>query len=430
MGAATRDVIEADRAVESQQSKDGTPWIISVDDHVTAPPDVWTSRLPGRFRDRAPHVERDRARIRFVGANATIERGVPDGKWADFWVYEDDCAPLLAVTNAANFDETTLNRYLKDATALTYEEIAPGCWQQAARLADMTRNHVEASLCFPNVVTRFCGQTFLEKGDRQIGLACIQAYNAWMIEEWCGGAGAGRLIPLTLVPLWDPDLAAVEVHRCAERGSHAVSFCENPSELGLPSFYEASNHWDPFFAACEDTATVINLHIGSSSKLPTTSVGAPYGITSVLMFENSMAAVLDLIFAGVLDRFPGLRVALSEGQIGWLPYLLCRADRAWADPHDGGKGIRISRPPSSYVEGRIYGCIFDDDIALKCRSLIGMDQIMLEADYPHSSGTYPETAEFVRKMCDDAGLVEQERYKLFRGNAIDAFGLKRFGISA
>jgi predicted TIM-barrel fold metal-dependent hydrolase len=416
--------------MSSQPTNTSDPWIISVDDHVTSPPDVWTSRLPSRFKDLAPHVERDRAKVSFQGANATIERGGPDGKWADFWVYDEDQSPLLAVTNAANIDEVTLRSYLENATALTYDEIAPGCWQQTARLEDMTRNHIEASLCFPNVVTRFCGQTFLEKGDREVGLLCLQAYNDWMMDEWCGGAGAGRLIPLTLVPLWDAELAAQEVRRCAERGSHAVSFCENPSDLGLPSFYEASNYWDPLFVACEDTESVINMHIGSSSKLPTTSVGAPYGVTSVLMFENSMAAVLDLIFSGVLDRFPRLRVALSEGQIGWLPYLVCRADRAWADPHDGGKGIRIDRPPSSYIEDRIFGCIFDDDAALKCRDLIGMNQIMLEADYPHSSGTYPDTAPFVHKMCDDAGLDEQERYKLFRGNAIRAFGLDRFGISA
>src|SRR5262245_26325247 len=106
------------------------PWIISVDDHVTCPPDVWTSRLAARFKDRAPRVERDRCLIRFEGANATIERGTPDGRVADFWVYEDDQAPLMAVTNAANFDEATLRDLQANATALTYEEIAPGCWQQ------------------------------------------------------------------------------------------------------------------------------------------------------------------------------------------------------------------------------------------------------------------------------------------------------------
>jgi predicted TIM-barrel fold metal-dependent hydrolase len=405
------------------------PWIISVDDHVTLPPDLWTSRLPRRFRDRAPRVERDRATVHFQGAQATIKRGEPAGKLTDFWIYEDVQEPLMAVTNSDGFEQDARREALQGSMVMTYDELAPGCWQQAARLDAMTVNHVQASLCFPNSMTRFCGQTFHEKGRRDLGALCIQTYNDWMIDDWCGGPGAGRLIPLTLIPLWDAELAAAEVRRCADRGSHAVSFCENPSELGLPSFYHESNFWDPFFAACQETETIVNMHIGSSSRLPTTSTGAPYAVTSVLMFQNSMASVLDLIFSGVLDRFPGVKVALSEGQIGWLPYLMARADRVWADPHDGGTGIRIDRPPTSYVAGRIYGCIFDDDTALRCRDQIGIDQIMLEVDYPHAAGTHPNTAALARKMCDDAGLDQLERDNLFRGNAIRLYQLERFGIT-
>jgi Amidohydrolase len=136
------------------------------------------------------------------------------------------------------------------------------------------------------------------------------------------------------------------------------------------------------------------------------------------------------VFSGVLDRFPGLRVALSEGQIGWLPYLVARADRVWADPHDGGTGIRIDRPPSSYVKKQIFGCIFDDDTALRCREMIGIDQIMLEVDFPHAASTHPNTASFARDMCERAGLSLPERYKVFRGNAIRLYGLERFGIAA
>jgi predicted TIM-barrel fold metal-dependent hydrolase len=404
------------------------PWIISVDDHVTPPPDAWTARLPAHLRERAPRVERERATLRFEGARLTIDRGSEEGEWADFWIYEDLWTPLLPVTHAPGFDEASLMHAMKEATPLTYDGVAPGCWQQGARLEDMTRNHVEASLCFPNAVTRFCGQTFYERGDRDVGLRCVEAYNDWMIDEWCGGDGWGHLIPLTLVPLWDAELAASEVRRCADKGAHAVSFCENPSELGLPSFYDADRFWDPLFAACEDTDTIVNFHIGSSSRLPTTSAGAPYAVTTVLMFENSMAGALDLIFSGVLDRFAALKVAFSEGQIGWLPYMISQADRAWRDPHDGGTGIRIDRPPSSYIPGRIYGCIFEDQTALHCRDLIGIDQIMFEVDYPHAESSFPESAALSRAMCDKAGLDETERYKVLRGNAIHAYGLDRFGI--
>ena len=117
----------------------------------------------------------------------------------------------------------------------------------------MDTNWTQASLCFPNF-PRFCGQTFLEASDRELALLCVRAYNDWMVEEWCG-ASDGRLVPLCLVPLWDPQLAAAEVERNAARGVRAVCFSEIPAYLGLPSIH--SGEWDPFFAACEATGTVL-----------------------------------------------------------------------------------------------------------------------------------------------------------------------------
>ena len=124
------------------------------------------------------------------------------------------------------------------------------------------------------------GQTFLENGSRELSLACVRAYNDWMIEEWCGGDGAGHLIPLTLIPLWDAEQAADEVRRCASKGSFAITFSECPPHLGLPSIH--SGYWNPLFAACQETDTVVNMHIGSSSRAPSTSDDAPLLVTSVL----------------------------------------------------------------------------------------------------------------------------------------------------
>ena len=398
------------------------PWIVSVDDHVTEPPDLWSARLPKRFADRAPRVERDRARFHWRGGVFSFDRGDPDGQWCDLWAFEGVEVPLPLISHAVGFDSV-------DNLPVTYDEVAPGCWQKGPRLADMTTNHVEASLCFPNVLPRFCGQTFYECDDKELGLLCLQAYNDWMIDDWCAGEGRGRLIPLTLVPLWDPDLAATEVRRCAAKGSHAVAFCENPYELGLPSVHDPRRWWDPFFRACEESETVVNMHIGSSSQMPTTSPDAPYEITSILMFQNSMSSMLDFVLAGVFERFPRLVIAYSEGQIGWLPYAIRRADKVWLAPHEHRRGEeRLPRAPSSYIPGHVYGCIFDDDTALHCRHLIGMDQITFEVDYPHSATTFPHTIDRAQEMCDEAGLDEDERYKLLRGNAIRAYGLHRFGI--
>jgi predicted TIM-barrel fold metal-dependent hydrolase len=401
---------------------DDLPRIISVDDHVLEPADLWTARLPASLRDRGPRVVRDRAAFHFEGGALRVARG--EGEWCDFWHYDDLEMPFARLAVGALFRDDLRN------TPITLDEIPASAYDRTARLAAMDANHVEASLCFPNLLPRFCGQTFLERADHELGLLCVQAYNDWMIDEWCAGEAAGRLIPLTIVPLWDPVLAADEIRRCAAKGSHAVTFSENPYQLGLPSLH-AGGHWDPFFAACEETETVVNLHIGSTSKMPSTAPDAPFAVSSTLTFQNAMGALVDLLIGGVLERFPSLVVAFSEGQVGWMPYVLERADKLWEERvNDRSFGIELPRPPSTYIPGRVYGCIFDDEVGLALRDRIGMDQITFETDFPHSDSTFPHSLEVAASICDKAGLDADERRKLLRGNAIRAFGLERFGLSA
>jgi predicted TIM-barrel fold metal-dependent hydrolase len=266
----------------------------------------------------------------------------------------------------------------------------------------------------------------MERADKELAALCVQAYNDWMTGEWCAGDGAGRLIPLTMIPLWDPNLAAAEVRRCAALGSHAVTFSENPHPLGLPSIH--SGTWDPFFAACQETDTVVCMHIGSSSRMPGTSPDAPFIISSALTFQNAMGSLLDFIFSGTMERFPRLRLAYSEGQVGWLPYLLERADKLWQERSDNSFGTNLLSPPSSYLKGRVFGCIFDDETGLANRDVIGMEQICFETDYPHADSTFPRSEQIAAGICEKAGLDDRETYQLLRGNAIFAFRLDRYGI--
>jgi len=398
------------------------PRIISVDDHVVEPPDLWTSRLPAKYQDRCPRVERDSAVFNFEGGEFTYQKGVPGGAECDWWLYDDLVYPFPKLSAASGFE--TL-----DVEPVTFDQIRPGGWKQADRLADMTANHVDASLCFPNVLPRFCGQTFLEREDKELALLCVQAYNNWMIDEWCAGDARGRLIPLTLIPLWDPAAAALEVHRCADKGSFAVAFSENPYHLGLPSIHDKDRFWDPFLTACQETDTVVCMHIGSSSKMPATSPDAPFSVSSTITFANAMGSMCDYILSGVFVRFPRLRVSYAEGQVGWMPYIIERMDKIWAERGDASFGIDLPEPPSTYIPGHVWGCIFDDEIGLKNRDVIGMDQICFEVDFPHADSTFPHTLEVATRICDAAGLADEEVYKLMRGNAIECFGLERFGIT-
>jgi predicted TIM-barrel fold metal-dependent hydrolase len=351
-----------------------------------------------------------------------FEVGVEDGVECDVWYYDDLVYPFTRLSAAVGAE------VIKNEPC-TFDDILPGCYDQGARLLDMDANHVEASICFPNILPRFCGQAFYEREDKELALACIQVYNDWMIDEWCGGAGKGRLIPLTMIPLWDAELAAAEIRRCAEKGSFAITFPENPYPLGLPSIHDKSRFWDPVFQACEDTESTICMHIGSSSSMPTTSPDAPFIVSSTLTFSNAMGSMVDFIFSGTLERFKTLKLAYSEGQVGWMPYVMERADKLAAERvADDTFGTTLPHPPSSYVD-RIYGCVFDDEVGLANRGRIGMDQITFEVDYPHADSTFPHTLEVATEICTNAGLSDDEVYKFLRGNAITCFGLERFGIS-
>jgi predicted TIM-barrel fold metal-dependent hydrolase len=389
------------------------PKIISVDDHVIEPPDVWTSRIPSKYADVMPRIERHRvANLQFNGTKYSFDidpaPGTPDTVEADFWHYEDLLIPHRRIIAAVGYpkDEVTL-------TPITYEEMRPGCYDKTARLADMDVNWTEASLSFPTF-PRFCGQTFLEASDRELAKLCVEAYNDWMFDEWCADSD-GRLIPLIIVPLWDPQLAADEVRRNAARGCHAVCFSEIPPHLGLPSVH--SGEWDPFFAACEETDTTVNMHIGSSSKMPATSADAPAAVQATLSFNNAMASMSDFMFSGVLVRYPELKLAYSEGQIGWIPYILERADDVWSQ-HRGWSFPKeqVPEPPSTYYYRQIYGCFFRDHHGIDSIDKCGVDNVTFETDYPHSDSTWPDTKQIAEELFGH--LPEDVIRKITRGNAI------------
>ncbi|MGD9794530.1 MAG: amidohydrolase family protein [Acidimicrobiia bacterium] len=395
------------------------PRIISVDDHVIEPPDVWTKRLPAEFADRAPRMERVVGGTRKTKRTLVFKVGGGD-EVADCWLYEGTYYPIVSglVASGQNRDKLT-------NAAVTIEEMLPACYDQAARLEAMDRNHTDASLCFPTF-PRFCGQTFLEAQDKDLALACVRAYNDWMIDEWCGGAGRGRLIPLTLIPLWDVELAVAEVYRCAAKGSYAIAFSESPPSLDLPSIH--SGYWDPLWAACQETGTSVNMHIGSSSTFPSTGPDSPMLTSTALVHEGSHRALVDWLCSGVLGRYPELRIALSEGQVGWIPFVLERLDYNF-ETHKGYARGSLTELPSTHYKNRVFGCVVDDRTGLRMRDVVGMDQMMYEVDFPHGDSPWPNNKQMLEKLAHDSGLNDEELYKLARGNAINFYRLREYGIT-
>lgn len=375
-------------------------WLISVDDHILEPPNVWVDRVPAKDRDRAPHME------------------LVDGM--DYWVYDGKRFPSSGLSAVAGKSKEEFS-----PEPLPYSEMRPGCYDAKARLEDMDRAGILASLCFPTI-TRFCGQVFSEASDREFGFVCLQAYNDWVVDEWCAAA-PGRYIPLMLIPIWDPTLAATEMERMAAKGVTAFAFSENFAPLGLPTIHDKDHVWDPVFAAANDLHMVASIHVGSSSQVPQIAPNSPFMANLAWGAVRTSGAMLSFLFSGIFQRFPNVKIALSEGEIGWIPYFLERAEqvletqRFWVQ-----KGKTFMDHAATDVDldtlnvredfrNHIFGCFIRDEHGIASIDEIGEDNIMCETDYPHSDSTWPNCIDVVKKQISH--LSPEVQYKILRGNA-------------
>ncbi len=271
-----------------------------------------------------------------------------------------------------------------------FDEMRPGCYDIEARVTDMDIGGIWASLCFPSLVAGFCGSVFARAEDPELGLACTRAWNRWHHEVWAG-THPERIIPLQIPWLADVAIAAAEVRANTSLGFKAVSFPEFPAQLGYPSIFTA--HWDPFLAACQETGTVVCLHTGASSWAPLPSPDPPFELLPTVFPVNTLLAASEWLWSGVAVRFPGLRVALSEGGIGWVTMLMDRADYVLDHSASGTESATWTSDlrPSEVLGRNFWFCTIDDPSAVPVLERIGLDHVMVESDYPHADSTWPDT---------------------------------------
>jgi predicted TIM-barrel fold metal-dependent hydrolase len=368
--------------------------IISVDDHLIEPPDLFDGRLPGPLAARGPRV------VQLDGGR-------------EAWEYEGNLYPNVGLN-------AVVGRPREDWSMdpARFSEMRPGCYDIDARIADMDTAGIWASLCFPSLVAGFCGSVFSRSRDPALGLACVRAWNDWHLEVWAG-RHPERIIPLQLTWLADVEVAAAEVRFNAGRGFKAVSFPEFPAQLGLPSIF--SGQWDPFFAACEETSTVVCLHTGASSWAPLPSPDPPFELLPTLFPVNALVAAAEWLWSGVPLRFPGLAVALSEGGMGWVPMLMDRVDYVVAHSASGTESGAwpSALRPSEVLRRNFWFCSIDDPSIVALRHVIGVDHIMVESDYPHADSSWPDTQAVLAATM--AGVPEDELRAMAGGNAARLF---------
>jgi predicted TIM-barrel fold metal-dependent hydrolase len=360
--------------------------LISVDDHALEPANLFENRVSKRFRDEAPRLIDD-------------DHGLPH------WCFDDLRLPVGFGNGAAGrpVDEWTL-------APQRIEEFRQGVGNIHFRVKDMDLNGVYSSLCFPSVIFGFSGKRFQHMRNKELGLECVRAYNDWMLEEWCG-AYPDRFIPCQLAWMADPEVAARDIIANHERGFLSVSFAENPEGLDFPHIY--GGYWDPFFRACEETGTVINLHVGSSGKVARPSSCSPGDTSSVLFPINGLETVVDWIYAKIPGRFPNLKIVLSEAGVSWVPMIIERLGRVYQRRDMFTTWSDQDLSPVEMLRRNFWFTSIDDPSAFRLLDIIGANKVMAEADYPHSDSSWPETQELMRHQLQhlDVETIKQICYR-------------------
>ncbi|MGW4365815.1 amidohydrolase family protein [Nocardia takedensis] len=371
--------------------------LISVDDHIIEPPDMFRNHLPKKYADDAPRL-------------VHLEDG------ADVWKFRDTIIPNVALNAVAGRPK---EEYGLEPDGL--DEIRPGCFDVDERIKDMNAGGILASLNFPSF-PGFAGRLFATE-DSDFSLALVRAYNDWHIDEWCG-AYPGRFIPMALPVIWDAELCAAEVRRVAAKGVHALTFSENPAALGYPSFHDP--FWNPLWKALVDTDTVLSVHIGSSGRLSIPAVDSPPDVMITLQPLNIVQAAADLLWSRPVKDYPDLKIALSEGGTGWIPYFLERVDRTfemhatWTLQDFGGK------LPSEVFRDHFLTCFISDPVGVRLRHEIGLDNISWEMDYPHSDSMWPDAPEVLHELLTRENVPDDEIDKMTHLNAMRWYSFDPF----
>lgn len=380
---------------------------ISVDDHLLEPPDLWSSRLPRRFVERGPRLVETTEPL-----HDDFGRLFPAGSEA--WAFDG-----AFITQSMGMGIAGIPPEARTDTPLRYETIRPGCFSIGARLDDMDLDGVHAQCCFPTF-PRFAGTRFLSTADRELAQACVVAYNDFVIDEWCAAAPA-RQIPMVILPLWDVHACVAETLRCAGRGARAISFPENTSPLGLPSIFDRA--WDPLWAAISETGLVLCTHIGTSGSTPKPSPEAPHSTASALMPVASWTTLVTFVLSHIFHEFPGVKLALSEGGVGWIPAALERADHIWQQHRHARADLHKTIRPSEVYATNVYGCLLADEVGIELRHRIGVDHIMFESDYPHADSVWPASRTYAEKLLAD--VPDDEAHRMVELNARELFRFPR-----
>jgi uncharacterized protein len=376
--------------------------IIDADSHITEPRDVWTTRVPAKYRDAVPHV---------------VRQGT-----ADTWVLNDQRLAPVGVTAPAGWP-TFPPEYPQ-----TYEDCHPGAYQAEARLRYMDEAGIWAQVLYPNV-GGFGSENFLRMQDEELKLICVSAYNDFLL-EWAS-ADRRRLLPIVATPFWDIDATVRELERSLNTGARGILFTGEPQRYGLPVLGDP--HWDPLWDIAQNANVPIHFHIGNAGETLELSTPDRYkyhGIngsqayTAVALFMKNGVQCCDVITSGVLNRYRDLKFVSVESGIGWLPFMLEAADYSWLGAfRPGRQRTEEDILPSDLFRQSVYVTYWFESVAPKhFLDLVPIDNVLFETDFPHTTCLFGNIQETI-----DAGLghvTKTVRRKILWENAAKLYQIE------
>ena len=357
--------------------------IISSDSHVIEVPDLWEKGVPASLRERAPKMYFDDQRDAWMFGSAEVQTQAVGGLFM------------------AGQQPENVEKFRKAGFAVA----RPGGWDPIERQGDMVTDGVAAEVLYPSLgLGLYC----VEDAALQEGL--FRAYNDWII-DYCKKV-PDRLYGIALISMYNVDHAIAEMERCKKQGIVGTMIWQVPH----PSLPFTSNHYERYWAASQDLDLPVHLHIltgfGDSMHRQTSQGMKRYriGIEQTREIEN---ALFEMIFGGVLERYPRLKIVSVENEIGWMPFWLGQCDKSYKR-HRHAQKVQMSKLPSEYFAAQIYATFFNDHVGGKLFSWWGTDNCMWSNDYPHQNSTWPNSRAVIER--DMAHLSAAEREKLLNTN--------------
>ena len=375
--------------------------IIDVDAHITEPADLWTRNAPAAYADRVPRV---------VDVNG-----------AAMWAIEGVVIGRALGSSVVGFDGRKVPG--PDFLGWSPSDIHVASYDMEARVEVLDELGLWAQILYPNTAG-FGAQRFGEVTDPELRRLCVTLYNDAMVE--IQEASSGRLVPMALMPWWDVEASIAEVHRAAANGLRGVNLCSDPQLRGAADLGQPD--WDPFWAACAEHEMPVNFHIGASdtamswygnSPWPSMADDRKLAVGSAMMYLSNARIIANLIYSGVLERFPGVNFVSVESGIGWIPFFLESLDYQL---HESSPQAveSLSMLPSEYFRRQVFGCFW-----FEARSLpsvidsLGVSQILFETDYPHPTCLYPDPLSRVESAL--AGIAEETQRRVLQDNAAELY---------